>query len=101
MKQAAKEKREALRREFYRKIDESPVSLAEAVKGFRKMLGKNQREFAKFVNVPARTVMAVEQGKGNPTLKTIQKLLNGTGLEMKVVKKNRPQPATWRTLPGG
>lgn len=32
--------------------------------------------------------MAVEQGKANPTLKTIQKLLNGSGLEMKVVKKN-------------
>ncbi len=88
-KKSSRTDREALRRRFYEQVDSNQMTLAEAIRGFRKMLGKNQREFAKYVGIPPRTIMAVEQGKGNPTLKTVAKLLRGTGLEIKVGRKRR------------
>jgi transcriptional regulator with XRE-family HTH domain len=38
--------------------------------------------FAEFTGVPRRVVMEFEQGRGNPTLKTLEKLLKGSGLKI-------------------
>lgn len=81
--------REDLRREFYRAVDDGGVSPREAVRMFRHMLGLTQREFAKFVGVAPRIVMAVEQGSANPTVNTLARLLKGSGVELRVCRKRR------------
>lgn len=87
-KQGSRERREALRREFYERVAANGIPLADAIRGIRLMLGKTQREYAEYTGVPPRTVMAIEQGRGNPTLKTMEKLLRGTGLEIRVGRKS-------------
>ena len=80
--------RDGLRREFYAAVDRGGLSPRAAVRAYRKMLGKTQREFAAFVRVAPRILIAFEQGKGNPTLKTMQRLLRGSGLELKVGRRS-------------
>lgn len=52
------------------------------------MIGKNQKDFAKFVGVSLRTLVDFEQGKGNPTISTIEKMLTGSGLVLTVGRKS-------------
>jgi transcriptional regulator with XRE-family HTH domain len=79
--------REELRTEFYKAIDEGSLTPREAVKRFRQMLGLSQRDFATKFKISPRILMAFEQGRGNPTLKTVKKMLTGSGLELKVGRK--------------
>ena len=79
--------REQMRREFYRAVDAGELSLIDTVRQFRFMLGMNQHEFAKFTGVTPRLVTAFEQGVGNPTLRTLAKLLKGSGLEVRVARR--------------
>ncbi|MBP6219380.1 MAG: helix-turn-helix domain-containing protein [Oligoflexales bacterium] len=80
--------REELRTEFYKSVDEGTVTPREAVKRFRRMLGLSQRDFASKFKVSARILMAFEQGRGNPTLATLQKMLTSSGLELRVGRKS-------------
>lgn len=82
--------RTQLRNEFYEKVESGELNLRQAIREFRIMTGKNQREFAKFVGVSPRVLMAFEQGKGNPTLSTVKKMLKGSGLELSVARRKRP-----------
>jgi DNA-binding XRE family transcriptional regulator len=86
----SKRKREIRRREFYQALDSDSLSLKQAVRDFRKVLGMTQREFAKHVGVSPRIIMAFEQGTGNPTLATLAKILKGSGLELRLRRK-RPR----------
>ena len=81
--------RDRLRKEFYQAIDDQSLGLRQSVQRLRKMLGMNQREFAKQVGVSPRILMAFEQGSGNPTLETIEKMLKGSGLELSLRRKRR------------
>lgn len=76
--------RQKLREEFYQIIDQGGMNPREAVRNFRIMIGKSQPEFAQFTGVSLKVLRDFEQGKGNPTLKTLEKLLTGSGLELKV-----------------
>lgn len=80
------EARELRRREFFAAVEQGGMSLRDAVRGYRRMLGKNQADFAKMVGVPKRTLLAFEQGHGNPTLATVRKMLRGSGLDLAVVR---------------
>lgn len=84
-----KKDRNKLRVEFYQAIDDGGLTPRDAVKKFRKMLGLTQREFAKAFQISPRILMDFEQGKGNPTLATIDKMLTASGLELRVVRKNQ------------
>lgn len=82
-----KSSREDRRSEFYQNIDNASMTLREAVLAYRYMLDKNQKEFAKFVKVPLRTIQDFEQGRSNPTEQTLLKMLRGSGLELSVRRK--------------
>lgn len=81
--------RETRRREFYAAVDSGEMTLQQLLKLFRKMLGMNQREFAKFVEVSPRIIMAFEQGTGNPTIATVEKMFKGSGLQLTLGRKRR------------
>ena len=57
-------------------------SLINTIKERRENLQVNQEYLAKLSGVGLRTLKQFESGKGNPTLKTIQKIADVLGLEV-------------------
>lgn len=86
----AKLKRAALRDELYERVERGDVALVEAVKMMRKIAGRSQAEYARLVGVSPRVLIEFERGIGNPTVKTLQKLLAPFGLELTVRRSRRP-----------
>jgi DNA-binding XRE family transcriptional regulator len=78
---------EQRRKEFYERVDRGDLDLRQTVIEYRYLLGKTQPEFARFAKIPLKTLRDFEQDKGNPTLKTIEKMLRGSGLEITARKK--------------
>jgi transcriptional regulator with XRE-family HTH domain len=63
------------------------IDLIRIIKNRRETLKLNQENFAELAGVGLRTLKQFESGKGNPTIKTIQKLANVLGLELQLVVK--------------
>ena len=79
-----KQRRAALRDELYARVDAGDLTLVEAVKRMRKIAGRSQAAYARLVGVSPRVLIEFERGVGNPTVKTLQKLLAPFGLELTV-----------------
>ena len=62
----------------------------------RKITGRTQADYAKMVGVSARVLIEFERGLGNPTLKTLQKMLSPFSLELTL--RRRP-PTDARRAP--
>ena len=82
-------RREQLRRDLYAGIERGELGLVEAVRMMRKIADKTQAEYAKLVGVSPRVLIDFERGVGNPTLRSIDKLLGPFGLEL-TVRRRRP-----------
>ncbi len=61
--------------------------LVKLVKERREILRVNQETLAELSGVGLRTLKQFESGKGNPTLRTIQKLVDVLGLEISLKLK--------------
>jgi transcriptional regulator with XRE-family HTH domain len=48
----------------------------------REFLSLKQEDVAEMGNVTPKTIYLVEHGKGNPSIETLQKILNVLGLEI-------------------
>ena len=69
-------------------IYNNKMNLAQTIKQRREELGISMDYLAEVATVSLRTLKAIESGKGNPTLNSINKLADVLGLEMKLeVKK--------------
>lgn len=77
-----------LRKGFYDYLQYRPVPIRVGIRFFRLITGKNQEQFSKMQKVPIVTLQKIEQGKANPTIKTLNKLLRGSGLEVGIVKSD-------------
>lgn len=65
--------------------------IIKALKERREALKVNQEYLAELSGVSLRTLKAIESGKGNPTLDTLNKLAEVLGMELKLeVKKTNP-----------
>jgi len=65
--------------------------LVKVLKDRREALKVNQEYLAELSGVSLRTLKAIESGKGNPTLDTLNKLAEVLGMELKLeVKKTNP-----------
>ncbi len=62
--------------------------LIQTVKERRKVLKVNQEEVALLSGVGLRTLKLFETGKGNITLKNLQKIADVLGLELNLTIKN-------------
>ena len=62
--------------------------LIDTIKERRENLQVTQEDLANLSGVGLRTLKQFESGKGNPTLKTIQKLADVLGLEVCLKVKN-------------
>jgi transcriptional regulator with XRE-family HTH domain len=54
----------------------------------RNALSLNQQDLAEMANVTIKTIYAIENNKGNPTMEVLKKILSVLGLEMKVQIKS-------------
>lgn len=71
------------------------VDLIRTLKERREVLKVTQEHLAELAGVGLRTLKAIESGKGNPTLETLNKLANVLGMELKLeVRKNDNLNAT-------
>ncbi|PRY09003.1 DNA-binding XRE family transcriptional regulator [Pontibacter ummariensis] len=62
--------------------------LGEVVKERRSSLHLTQEDLADMAGVAVRTLKAIEVGKGNPSLSTLQKLAEVLGMEIRLeIKK--------------
>lgn len=55
----------------------------EVMKTQRKKLGISQLDLAEMADVGITTVKQIEAGKGNPSLSTVEKIMDVLGLEIK------------------
>ena len=78
------------REELYADIEAGRLSLGQATRRMRKIVGMTQREYAeKILKIFPRVLMEVEREKGNPTLETLTKIGAPFGLQVSFVVKRR------------
>lgn len=58
------------------------MNLREVVKDRRSVLGISQLDLAEMAGISLATVKDIERGAGNPSMKTVAKILEVLGLEM-------------------
>lgn len=64
------------------------VDIGKIVQERRNELRLNQQDLAEMANVTIKTIYAIENNKGNPTIEVLKKVLNVLGLEIKVQIKS-------------
>lgn len=70
------------KKDLYESIENGEFSIGESIFKMRKMTGINRQDFAKKVGVTKRTLEELEQNRGNPTLKTLTKVIQAFGFEL-------------------
>lgn len=63
-----------MRFEFHENILQGRLSIAEAARKMRLIVGMTQVDYAKFLNIGERTYIDIERGVGNPTYEVLQKI---------------------------
>ena len=61
--------------------------IGDFIKERRKILRIQQQDLAEISGLSLRTVTIVENGEGNPSIQTMQKLADALGLELKLTVK--------------
>lgn len=61
--------------------------IGEGIRKRRESLHLRQEDLSQMADVSLKTIHQIEQGKGNPSLKTLQKLFEVLGLDIKVIIK--------------
>lgn len=69
---------------LYDAIERGELGFPEALKQLRRSVGKTQAEYAELVGLSVRVLKQIEQGRGNPTLKSIRKALRPFNLELTI-----------------
>lgn len=81
-----KEAARALRTELYAAVASGELPLQEAVKRMRKISRLTQAEFAAHRGVSIKAIKEIENGRGNPTVETLNKIGKFFGLEVAFVR---------------
>lgn len=88
MKRPSSERIQELRQDLFERVDTGTISMADASRQMRKILGMNRRDYAeKILKISHDALQDVETGKGNPTLRTLQKVGEPFGLDVAFVRK--------------
>lgn len=65
------------------KYNKTSMDIKEVMKDQRKKLGISQQDLAEMADVGITTIKQIEAGKGNPSLSTVEKILEVLGIEIK------------------
>lgn len=65
----------------------SGIKLGNVIRQRRELLGLLQTQLADLSGISSRTIQLVEQGKGNPSLGTLIRLIDPLGLRLELMLK--------------
>lgn len=84
------EERGNLIREIHGALSDGSISMGQAVIRLRQEItGLSQARFARLCKISERSLLQLEQDAGNPTVKTLNKVLRPFGLTVGVVAIRR------------
>jgi DNA-binding XRE family transcriptional regulator len=70
-------------------IADGSLAIGEAVRRLRvEGAGLHQSQYARMCKISVRTLIQIEQGEGNPTMKSLNAVVNPFGLQMGVVRRH-------------
>ena len=69
----------------------SILEIGETIRERRELLGLLQPQLSEIAGVSTRTIQLVEQGKGNPSLQTLIKLIHPLGLSITIEIRDTAQ----------
>ncbi len=73
---------------FYSALEKGEMTIGEATKSMRQLLGMTQSEYAeKIVGVSRKVLSQIETGNGNPRLENLEKIGKPFGLKLAFVKR--------------
>ena len=79
-----------LKKELRRAIDAGELTIGQATRRMRKIVGMTQKEYAeKILKLTPRILVAIENDRGNPTLATLRKIGKPFGYDVGFVARNR------------
>ena len=68
--------------ELYDALERSELTLQQACRRMRRILGLSQPAYAELIGISAQSLMDFERGKGNPTLKILEAIARPFGLRV-------------------
>lgn len=75
---------------LYEALSIGEISIGEATKRMRKIVGLTQKDYAeKVLKIYPRVLMEIENDSGNPTLKTMEKIAKPFGLKVGFVRERK------------
>ena len=85
-KKNSREEKEKL----FEAISNGSLTIGEATRKMRKIVGLTQKEYAeKVLKIYPRVLIDIENGRGNPTLETLEKIAKPFGLRVGFVRNAR------------
>ena len=92
MKRTAPKEMAGMKEALYLGLAQGDIGVREATRRMRKILGMNQKKYAqKVVRISPRILSEFENGAGNPTLATLEKIALPFGLKVTFLP-----PESWR-----
>jgi transcriptional regulator with XRE-family HTH domain len=92
MKRPTPKEMAGMKEALYLGLAQGDIGVREATRRMRKILGMNQKEYAqKVVGISPRILSEFENGSGNPTLATLEKIALPFGLKVTFLP-----PESWR-----
>ena len=92
MKQPPAKEMARMKEDLYLSLAQGDIGIREATRRMRKILGMNQKDYAqKVADISPRILSEFENGSGNPTLATLEKIAFPFGLKITFLP-----PESWR-----
>ena len=60
------------------------IEIGKIIKNRRKFLSITQKELSEIIDAGLRGLIDIENGKGNPTIEQLEKILNALGLSIEI-----------------
>lgn len=79
------------RQALYAALRDGSLSLPEAVKRLRRLSKLTQPEFAAHRGISVQALRQIESGRGNPTIETLNKIVEVFGLQVGFVPRRRSE----------
>jgi len=96
MKRPSTQKMTRMKEELYLGLARGEIDIREATRRMRKILGMTQKEYGrKIAGLSPRIISGFENGTGNPTLATLEKIASPFGLKVTFLP-----PEAWRSGTG-
>ena len=95
MKRPTSKEMARMKEELYLGLAQGNIGIREATRRMRKILGMNQKKYAQQIaRISPRILSEFENGVGNPTLATLEKIALPFGLKVTFLP-----PESWRMHP--